>query len=441
MDAFNGSALIVGLGAPHLLVARNALTTTTLYTDPIGGVFGHTLHGPDASAGVPSEIEWLVQRSQQTPFKIFLAYLSGDLEYDAASGSLSLHPAPNHFSSPSTPLRLEYVSQLMSGIRAQQICIFVDCVKTPGRVHMPRHDHIQGSFKPVFDRSATPSVIAPTPLGPSAFWMESTTPMSSVGEVLPFRTGAGEVVEVAIKTPVTTATVLFKVGAPGMESLQPFLQAAHASSGTSLNLIGESLQKLLSLQHFIAENEQSILETRSRTTPMNTPAKDVDVNAGGMLAQDRDESTTMRPILWIDGSADAHPSLKVNTSYFLQIKMSDQDEPSLVSDGEGEFKSQDIPEGGLATEWVLTSSNIKIIEGPGVNIQKHEINEHTLWTATFDLNIPKSGESRTRRVEIVPISPNNAMLTVLIYARYDLNSMYNRRELVRQFNVAFSIEV
>jgi hypothetical protein len=79
---------------------------------------------------------------------------------------------------------------------------------------------------------------------------------------------------------------------------------------------------------------------------------------------------------------------------------------------EGNTAVQDIPQGGLPTHWVVTSTDVEFVNAPSAaKVQK----TGNCWVAEFDLLIPEEGESDTQTLAI-KAGAGAAKLLVTIYA-------------------------
>ena len=79
---------------------------------------------------------------------------------------------------------------------------------------------------------------------------------------------------------------------------------------------------------------------------------------------------------------------------------------------DGDTAVQDIPQGGLSTHWVVTSTDVEFVNAPSAaKIQK----TGDTWLAEFDLLVPEEGESETQTLGI-KASAGAGKLLVTIYA-------------------------
>jgi hypothetical protein len=135
--------------------------------------------------------------------------------------------------------------------------------------------------------------------------------------------------------------------------------------------------------------------------------------------------------IWLSEHPGELP-LRVNESYTLNFKVGRLVEGSLVGGSETEVPASDVPRGGLATEWVVTSQTVELTAGtPETSAETNVIEGVTMWTARFSLVIPEEGESTIPQLRIRPRTAETTALNVLIYAR---------RETYRQFTIRLAVE-
>jgi len=96
----------------------------------------------------------------------------------------------------------------------------------------------------------------------------------------------------------------------------------------------------------------------------------------------------------------------------LNFKVGQPVSASLVSGPATRVPLADIPEEGLPTEWMVTSSTVVLI--PGTNVP---VGDTVVYQATFSLLIPHSGDSDVVQLKALPQTADGARLDVLVYAR------------------------
>lgn len=82
---------------------------------------------------------------------------------------------------------------------------------------------------------------------------------------------------------------------------------------------------------------------------------------------------------------------------------------------------------GLETEWIVTSSTIKLeSENPNISVKFMSSANHVVWLARFFLFMPIQENSETIQFIAIPNISNDLVFDVIIYAR---------GEIFRQFEV------
>jgi hypothetical protein len=166
-------------------------------------------------------------------------------------------------------------------------------------------------------------------------------------------------------------------------------------------------------------------------------------------------SQLKRPLVWIAGRNGSEPPLQVGTSHVLHIQMGVPGSTTLVRDGAGDIPVEDIPEEGLLTDWVVSSQEVALethSDDSGVKVSVATYNEGNMpdgagsnkldpkdkafkvWSARFELLIPREGESDVRKIGIRPVNPGRGRLEFLIYLRNDAHPT-GLNELYRWFHV------
>ncbi|HYP28239.1 MAG TPA: CHAT domain-containing protein [Blastocatellia bacterium] len=142
--------------------------------------------------------------------------------------------------------------------------------------------------------------------------------------------------------------------------------------------------------------------------------------------------TERRISAWIsDRPGPSHGPLKAGEACTLSFKVGNPVKQSLIAGPGAAVPSADIPDAGLGTEWVVTSSTVELAAlSPDTVTESIRADGSVMWSARFPLHIPKEGESRVIDLGITPQSGAGAQLDVIIYAR---------REIYRQFKVELDV--
>lgn len=137
--------------------------------------------------------------------------------------------------------------------------------------------------------------------------------------------------------------------------------------------------------------------------------------------------------VWIsECSEGSKQTLQVGQAYTLNFKIGQPVLSSLVSGPSTEVPSADIPETGLATEWVIISQSVELKpRSPGTSTTSAILEGSRTWTARFHLYIPREGDSPTLQLIISPQIVPDAHLDVMVYAQ---------REIYRQFRIRLAVE-
>jgi len=123
-----------------------------------------------------------------------------------------------------------------------------------------------------------------------------------------------------------------------------------------------------------------------------------------------------------DGSAVSH--FNPGESYRLRFRVGP---PAVENLATGDTTVTDVPQGGLKTHWVVTSTNVEFVaRGSTVKIQKID----KTWLAEFDLLIPDRGSSKVAELSVLGGAEAGNLL-VTIYAL----SSKGAREVYREVSV------
>jgi hypothetical protein len=164
-------------------------------------------------------------------------------------------------------------------------------------------------------------------------------------------------------------------------------------------------------------------------------------------------SQLKRPWVWIAGRDVQEPPLQVGTSHPLRIQMRGPNRREMIRSELVEGPIEDIPEGGLYTVWVLSSEDVALELHPDdlevkASVATYDESDHvgsgrrpdrgdqalTIWSARFELLIPRVGDSTERVVAIRPTTASRARIDFLIYLWNDARHT-GPDELYRWFHV------
>jgi hypothetical protein len=166
-------------------------------------------------------------------------------------------------------------------------------------------------------------------------------------------------------------------------------------------------------------------------------------------------SQLKRPLIWVAQRDGEEPPLQFGTTYPLHIQMGDPGSRTLMRGSAGDIPIDDIPPEGLLTDWVASSREVALEEHPDCPEVKSSIRTYdeerspdideakgegpggwrfTIWSARFELLVPREGSSAVRTIAIRPLDPSRGRIDFLIYLRGDASSA-GPNELYRWFHV------
>jgi hypothetical protein len=94
-------------------------------------------------------------------------------------------------------------------------------------------------------------------------------------------------------------------------------------------------------------------------------------------------------------------TLACGQKYTLNLQVAEHGQTALRMRGDSVVHAQDVPAGGLVTEWVITSQGIELSANSAhVAIEEHDTAKPMWWAARFQLSIPETGDSEIRQVWI-----------------------------------------
>jgi hypothetical protein len=155
-----------------------------------------------------------------------------------------------------------------------------------------------------------------------------------------------------------------------------------------------------------------------------------------LLDRDSETSSAERRLnIWIDERpAGFIKPLRAGETYTLCCNAG---KPLLASiNTDASTRLNDVPQGGLQTEWILVSRNVELIPAePEVVVEVIEQAGQTVWLARFALSIPEEDDSATRTIKITPHSRDDACISVMI----DAVVAPERRRHYRSFSLQLEV--
>ncbi|WP_292875717.1 hypothetical protein [Nostoc sp. NMS1] len=125
--------------------------------------------------------------------------------------------------------------------------------------------------------------------------------------------------------------------------------------------------------------------------------------------------------VWIN---EESPLLTVGNTYTLNFNLSVPERGNI----HGDIFSELLPQQGLDTEWVLSSSTVQL-KAKTSNMFLEGIpikgSNKTVWTENFSLYVPIYGDSKTVQLDIKPVFAKNVYISVLIYANGNLYRQFD----------------
>jgi hypothetical protein len=140
---------------------------------------------------------------------------------------------------------------------------------------------------------------------------------------------------------------------------------------------------------------------------------------------------------WIsERSKEPTRPLGLGKRYTLNLGVGAAVPASLIRGENSTIPAKDLKGGGLSTEWIVSTSAFELAsDDTNVTLPAAPEAASNLWEARFSLWIPEEGESDVRRLFIVPKTPQNSRLDILIFAVRS-----SSKELYRQFSVEVLVE-
>lgn len=125
------------------------------------------------------------------------------------------------------------------------------------------------------------------------------------------------------------------------------------------------------------------------------------------------------------------PLVKEET-YILNFKAGNENKFNLLNYLDSQVAESDIPEEGLETEWLVSTKNIELnAVSSDVSINEIKVGDSLSQTATFNLKILKSAESKIIQLNITPRATEDTNLHIIVSAR---NGIY--RQFLVDLNVS-----
>jgi hypothetical protein len=138
---------------------------------------------------------------------------------------------------------------------------------------------------------------------------------------------------------------------------------------------------------------------------------------------------------WISERADEPTQpLRAGETYTLNFQVARRVEASLSIRGNPVVRPEEVPVGGLLTDWVITARGIELsASGPEDSITANHDAESLWWTARFQLLIPEVDDSELRQLTIAIVSSLIANQAIGV-------SIFVGDDLYRELEVGLTIE-
>jgi tetratricopeptide (TPR) repeat protein len=128
--------------------------------------------------------------------------------------------------------------------------------------------------------------------------------------------------------------------------------------------------------------------------------------------------------IWI-GERENNPTvpLSARQRYTLVFRVG-LPHPGNIAEGPREIPRSAIPSEGLATKWVVSSTDVALspnpADGSDIRVSTADSGGVAQWMASFELTVPARGDSAERRLAIVPLSEGQAGIEVAVSIADDL---------------------
>jgi tetratricopeptide (TPR) repeat protein len=174
----------------------------------------------------------------------------------------------------------------------------------------------------------------------------------------------------------------------------------------------EALMALLktdpSSEHIAADDVSWLLQ------PPSDPPDATDVGGGD------DEPQIIN--IWVHEREDAPAvPLVARQPYTLMFQVG-MPRPASAAAGDRSIPRSEIPDEGLDTAWVISSTNVAMSATPesAVAVRVAAAGTGSQWMATFDLTVPRHGDSDARSITILPLVETSVRLDVSVHVNGDL---------------------
>lgn len=195
------------------------------------------------------------------------------------------------------------------------------------------------------------------------------------------------------------------------------------------------ISQLLTVQK---ERELSKLEFNEKTFELNNQSEEFlesqnaeEYSLVEKDVSDENEQTEPKHInIWVTTQeGDLSYKAMINVSYNMNFMIGSSVNgrldinASLNQNNSDTITPDEIDEDGLNTEWVVSSSAIKleaIKNNPHVLASSLQVKKDLVWYAKFSLFVPRAIDSETVQLSITPMKNEDMNLEVIIYARNEV---------------------
>ncbi|MGJ4890276.1 hypothetical protein ACQR1Y_18905 [Bradyrhizobium sp. HKCCYLRH3099] len=140
--------------------------------------------------------------------------------------------------------------------------------------------------------------------------------------------------------------------------------------------------------------------------------------------------------IWIPGNTQKTP-LELGQAYPLSFMVGKPLSDSITQGIEAAIGSNDVPKGGLQTEWLVVARGAELAPGtPGTQVALSNPDNMLTWSCRFRLLIPETGDSHSVQLKVTPTETSPA-IDVIVYALNQRGSS-ELAELYRQFKIVLN---
>lgn len=145
---------------------------------------------------------------------------------------------------------------------------------------------------------------------------------------------------------------------------------------------------------------------------------------GGLSGSGGDDDDAQIINIWV-GERVSNPRvpLSARQRYTLVFRVG-LPHPGNIAEGPRKIPRNAIPSEGLATNWVVSSTDVALSPdpagAPGIQVSMADSGGTAQWMASFELTVPVHGDSAERRLAIVPLSEGQARIEVAVSIADDL---------------------